>query len=89
MIRRCSEKLNDILQERLNVSVPSRCSAHQCIKAAYDKDDPKRRCICCENYVLNYNCDKCLSCLATPHLDNFVVDDDVEEQDWYKNLSFE
>lgn len=76
---------NDILKKRFDVGdIPARCSQHQCVKGvAVDFDDKSRRCICCNNYTLSLKSQTCQDCLATQHLDNFVVDRFLKDERWY------
>ena len=66
---------------------PGRCAPHQIIKSSFDPNDRSRRCIFCEYYTLSLKADKCVECLCTIHLDNFKLQKDLENADWYKNIS--
>jgi hypothetical protein len=73
--------------DRWKVEVPPRCSYHQCVKgAAVAVEDERKRCILCKYYTRNLDSKKCFTCLESDNLDNFVVDQFVEESDWYKTM---
>lgn len=64
---------------------PPRCTLHEVIKGAYDASNSTRRCILCVNYHRNLSSNICSDCLATEHLDKFMVQPDIAEAEWYRN----